>query len=198
MKYIIFGLPGVGKTSVVNGVLERTKIKHIHWGNLSFEVAKRMGLVKDVDELRQLDLDKQKEVRKEVTAEIDKISKEYDDILVETHAAVKTPQGYWPGLSKSTLDRIDFDVFIVLTADPGVIFERRLKDESRWRKDEVTIDSIREAISISKQMAITYSVLCSGTFIEVENRQNDMNHAVDAISELIERGRVSSLDRDIL
>lgn len=188
MKYVIFGVPGVGKTSVVKGVLERTGIKHIHWGDLTMDVALEKGVIKNRDEIRMLNIEQQKDIRKEVSQKIFEISQNHDNVLVETHAAVKTPQGYWPGLSLSTLERFSPDVFIVINAQPEFVFERRLKDTSRWRKDEVTIESVREAMSITTQMVINYAVLTSGTFLEVENKQNDLNFAVDIISELVEVG----------
>ncbi len=188
MKYVIFGVPGVGKTSVVNGVLERTGIEHIHWGDLTMDVALEKGLIKDRDEIRKLNIEQQKDIRKEVSQKIFEISQNHDDVLVETHAAVKTPQGYWPGLSLPTLERFAPDVFIVLNAKPEIVFERRLKDTSRWRKDEVTIENVKEAMSITRQMVINYAVLTSGTFIEVENKQGDLEHAVGIISELVEAG----------
>jgi adenylate kinase len=191
MKYIIFGIPGVGKTSVVEGVIARTGIKHIHWGDLTVEVAAEMKIIKDRDEIRNLNIEKQKEIRKVVAKKIFDISQTEKNILVETHAAVKTPQGYWPGLSIRTLERFTPDVFIVLSASPELIFERRLKDESRWRKDEVTIESVNEALNITREVVVTYAVLTSGTFIEVENKLDDLNYAINIISELIEKGEQS-------
>ena len=188
MKYIVFGLPGVGKTSVINKVIEKTNIHHIHWGDLTMELALKRGFIKNRDEIRNLNIEEQKEIRRGVTKQIYEISLEHPNVLIETHAAVKTPQGYWPGLSLLTLQRFKPDVFIVLSAEPEFIFERRLKDTSRWRRDEVTIQSIKKALDITRQMAINYAVLVSGTFIEVENKQGDIDYAVNIISELIQTG----------
>jgi len=185
MRYIIFGNPGVGKTSVVNGVLKKTGVTHIHWGDLSFEVAKEKELITDKDELRHLDLHTQQEVRKEVTKKILATSEQNENILIETHAAVKTPQGYWPGLSRQTLENLEIDVFIVLSAKPEHIFERRLKDTTRERKDELTIEAVEDALNITNQMAITYAVLSGGTFIEIENKEGDLDYSVNMISKLI-------------
>jgi len=192
MKYIIFGIPGVGKTSVVNGVKLKTKIRHLHWGDMTFETAKKMGLVTNRDELRILDLETQRRLRVVVAKEMMEISKQEPNVLVETHAAVHTPQGYWPGLSINTLEEFKPDCFIYLYARPEHVFERRLKDDTRWRKDETTIDNVTEALNINRVIVVTYAVLVSGTFIEVENKEGELEYAINTISDLIAKGKLDT------
>ncbi len=194
MKYIVFGIPGVGKTSVISSVVEKTAIKHIHWGDLSKEVATKKGLIHDVDELRRLDLNTQIEVKKEVVQEIINSANSGSDVLIETHAAIKTPQGFMPGLDLRTIKALDPDVFVVIESSPELVFQRRLLDESRVRKDDLTIDDVKESLRVTRQMAMTYSVLASGTVVFVDNKEGDVDYAVNKIVELIELGRVSEDD----
>ena len=67
-RVIITGVPGVGKTTVVNGALARLKeegitYESLNFGSFMFEVAQRDGIVKDRDEMRKLDREGQKRLQ---------------------------------------------------------------------------------------------------------------------------------------
>lgn len=191
MLYIVFGVPGVGKTSVIRGLIEKTGIKHIHWGNLANEIATREGLIENIDELRELSLEKQNRVKKLVVGQIIQEAKtSQGDLLIETHAAIKTPQGFMPGMDMRTIQELDPDVFIVIQAKPEIVFQRRLLDESRQRKDDLTIEEVNESLSVTRQMAQTYAVLASGTVFFVENKEDQLEYAIEKLEELIVKGRV--------
>lgn len=192
MKYIVFGVPGVGKTSVMKGVVEKTGINRVHWGDLSKDIAVANNLINDIDELRKLDLESQLKVKEMVVNRIlEESSSASGDMVIETHAAIKTPQGFLPGLEMRTIQRLDPDVFIVVEAKPELVFQRRLLDETRTRKDDLTIDEVEESLRVTRQMAMTYSVLASGTVLFVENKEGDLDYAIGRVTELIEKGRVS-------
>ncbi len=191
MKYVVFGVPGVGKTSVVKEVVSRLNLTHIHWGDLSKEVALKQGLINEVDELRKLDLKQQLQIKELVVQEILNVAKQTDgELIIETHAAIKTPQGFLPGLEMKTIKSLDPDVFIVVEADPELVFQRRLLDKERSRNDDVTIKEVRESLRVTRQMAMTYAVLSSGTVLFVENKENELEFAVDKITKLIKQGLV--------
>jgi len=99
-----------------------------------------------------------------------------------------------PGLDLRTIKALDPDVFVVIESSPELVFQRRLLDESRVRKDDLTIDDVKESLRVTRQMAMTYSVLASGTVVFVDNKEGDVDYAVNKIVELIELGRVSEDD----
>ncbi len=191
MKYVVLGIPGVGKTSVVKGVIDKTGVNHIHWGNLSKKIAMEQGLIENIDELRKLDVDLQRKIKMEVSKEIEKlVKKSSKDILIETHAAIQTTQGYMPGFTLDEIQRVRPDVFLVIEASPEMIFQRRLKDGSRWRKDDLTILDVKDSLAVTRQMAMTFAVLATATVYFVENKEGDLDYAVHKIVELIEAGRI--------
>ena len=74
MKIVhIVGIPGVGKTTVINRALEgldSKKIKYVNFGDYVFEVSKEYG-IKDRDEIRKkLDRETYIEVQKEAARRI--------------------------------------------------------------------------------------------------------------------------------
>lgn len=185
MKYIIFGLPGVGKSSVVNGVVEKTGILKINLGDLLSEIGKELGLIEHRDELRKLNFKLQQKIRKSAVERIINLHEKYGDILLDTHAAIKTRQGYMPGFDNFMLENLNPDVFIVLWAEAEEIAMRRQTDGSRDR-DEDSVSEIKEGIRVTKQMATTYAVLSGATYAEVENRQGQLDASINQIKNLIE------------
>ena len=54
MRMVVTGVPGVGKTSVMEGVAQEKSLKIVNYGTVMFEVAKEQGLVADRDDIRKL------------------------------------------------------------------------------------------------------------------------------------------------
>lgn len=54
---VITGIPGVGKSTITKLALKKTRAKFrlVNFGDLMFEEAVNMGLVKHRDEMRKLD-----------------------------------------------------------------------------------------------------------------------------------------------
>ena len=68
-RVVITGVPGVGKTTVIDGTKEKLKEENIdytsiNFGTCMFEVACEQGKVKNRDEMRKLDQAEQKELQK--------------------------------------------------------------------------------------------------------------------------------------
>ncbi|HEX9804427.1 MAG TPA: adenylate kinase [Candidatus Dojkabacteria bacterium] len=184
MIYVIFGIPGVGKTSVVNEVIHNTGIKQVNMGDLLTQVGVEKGMIETRDELRKLPYRSQQKLRGGVIEKIQFLHEKEKNILIDTHATVKTPQGYMPGFDREMLEKLDPDVFIVLWAQPDAIMARRQEDDSRQR-DEDSRKEIEEGLRLTRQMASIYSVLANATYVEVENIQNNLESAVKNIVDVI-------------
>jgi hypothetical protein len=73
--YIIMGVPGAGKSTVINKFMEKHKEwEVINYGTLMFEIAKKFG-IENRDDMRKSDLDLQKKIQARVGEELSKISK---------------------------------------------------------------------------------------------------------------------------
>ncbi len=101
-KVIITGVPGVGKTTVVNEALKKLSLegveyKSINFGTFMFEVAMNEKIVQDRDQMRTLDRAVQKRLQQRAAQAIAQIQ---GNVLIDTHASVKTPKGYLAGLPR--------------------------------------------------------------------------------------------------
>lgn len=189
MVSVVFGIPGVGKSSVVKKVVKELSIERIHWGNVAFEIAEAKGIVEDVDKLRKQDLRIQKEIQLESADKIASMIAEDPDkhYVIETHAALKTPQGYLPGLNMEIIAKLKPEVFIVYEAEPGHIYHRRMVDPARDRSDDTTLDAVQLNLDTTRYFAANYAVLAPGTLFVIQNREGDLDYAVNMTIKALEK-----------
>ena len=99
-RVIIVGIPGVGKTTVmdkIKDILNSKGIitKYVIFGSIMMKEAEKLG-VKNRDDMRKLPLAQQKKLQITASSEISKIHA--DVLLIDTHLFIKTNDGYWPGI----------------------------------------------------------------------------------------------------
>jgi len=169
-KVIITGVPGVGKTTVVNEALKNLKeegieYQSINFGTFMFEVAKADNIVQDRDQMRTLDRAVQKKLQQSAGQAIAKIT---GNVLIDTHASVKTPKGYLAGLPEWVLREIMPDIIVLVETDDDQILMRRLTDETRARDKEGS-RSIAEHQQFNRSIAAAYAMLTGCTIKMITN-----------------------------
>jgi len=182
---VVTGIPGVGKTTVLNSALEKMEenFKVVNYGDKMLEVAKQLNLVQDRDEMRKLAPEVQRKIQKEAASAIAQEA-ENSNIFVDTHCTIKTPKGYLPGLPKWVLEELKPTQFIIVEATPEEIAGRRSKDETRAR-DADTIEEIREHQEMNRAIAMAYAVFTGATVKIVQNHDNKLEEAVDTLVKAI-------------
>jgi adenylate kinase len=177
---IVTGVPGVGKTTVVNGALARLKEEGISYESLNFgtfmyEVAQQDGIVKDRDEMRKLDRNQQKHLQQMAAHAMAQVA---GNILIDTHASVKTPKGFLPGLPEWVLRELMPDTIILVETDEDQILMRRLSDETRTRDREGS-----RAIALHQQfnrsIAASYAMITGCTIQIVTNADHLLDVAIE-------------------
>jgi len=181
-KVIIVGIPGVGKTTVVSKVVEILKTKKISvsvsiFGSVMFEEAKKKG-IQSRDELRKLPVSEQKELQSMAAKKIASISD--DVVIVDTHAFIATKEGFYPGLPHNVLEILTPDSFIMISARPEEIYNRRMKDTTRNR-DIISIDAIKKELDVTSAMLSTCSILCGSPIKMVLNSEGKVDEAAKGI-----------------
>ena len=64
-------------------------------------------------------------------------------ILIDTHMSVKTPEGFFPGLSDELAKLLKPDAIVLLEYDPKVIIERRKKDLKLKKMESIEVGVVR-------------------------------------------------------
>jgi len=185
-KIVIVGIPGVGKTTVLSKLAEILKSRNktvtvVSFGTVMFEEAKKKG-IKDRDELRKLPMEEQQELQKIAGEVISKLNENV--VIIDTHAFISTPSGFYPGLPEYVLRIIKPANFISLSAKPEEIYNRRMADETR-KRDTVTIDSIKKELAVQDAMLSACSVLSGSPMKPILNREGKVDEAAESVIKAI-------------
>ena len=191
---IVTGVPGVGKTTVLNKLMEMLKEEGIeavvsNFGDYMFKVASEKGLVKHRDEIRKLPLQTQLELQRwAAQAIVRDASEKLGDrgvLIVDTHSVIKTPSGYWPGLPRHVIEELRPDSIVVIEADPELIIARRQRDKTRYREDMGGVEELKELMSMARTAAMASAVLTASSVFIVENPEGRPEEAARRILELV-------------
>ncbi len=178
MRVVIAGVAGVGKSTVLELVSKRSQYDVVNYGTLMFEMAKEINLIENRDQLRKLPVDTQINLQKKASAAIGKM----DNVIIDTHMSIKSPDGYLPGLPEWVLRELRVSAFYLVEANPDLILERRIRDSSRTR-DKDTRDDIMEHQNVNRYFAVSYSVYSGATVMFVNNPEGKPEEAADRILE---------------
>jgi len=189
MIAVIFGIQGVGKSTLVKTVIEkRPNIKRLYWGEMALNEAKKQGLVEKIDEIRTLTVPVQKKLQKIVGKEIsDTINNDRSkDYIIETHAALKTKQGFMPGFTKEMLEEIKPDIFVVIESHAMDIYHRRIFDTERKRDHDKSVKEIQLNLDATRWFASNFCIATGANLLIVENIEDNVNVAVDTVVEALD------------
>ncbi len=182
MRIIVTGVPGVGKSTVMDGVSKNTGMKIVNYGDVMLEMAKTMG-VKNRDEIRKLPAEKQREIQKKAGEELGKM----DNVIIDTHMSIKTPSGYLPGLPEWVLREIRPSMLVLIEANPNDIYSRRNRDDTRLR-DMESADDIRIQQDLNRSFASACAVISGATVVIVKNEEGKVDKAVEDLVRMIKHG----------
>ncbi|MHA1238072.1 MAG: adenylate kinase [Candidatus Odinarchaeia archaeon] len=167
---IIGGVPGSGKTTICKRVEKESDIKVFNLGDVIYNISKKMfpDKIKVREDTRKIPLHQYFKIQVEA-AKLIKEAKE--DKVVDTHLALKTPRGYYPGLPQEVLKILSPEAIILIETDPEEIIRRREKDREagvRASRDKENIAEIEEHQQINKLYGVAYSASC-GCYLKIIN-----------------------------
>ena len=176
------GIPGVGKTTLLSKIVEIIKshdksVNVLSFGTLMFEIAKENGL-KERDDLRKLPLKEQQNLQKIVAEKIAALTDEI--VIIDTHAFINSPEGYYPGLPEHVLKIIKPTNFVSVSAKPEEIYNRRMKDDTRNR-DKITLINIKKELEYQTGMISACAVITGSPVRHILNDEGKVDEAVDKI-----------------
>ena len=175
MMVIVVGVPGVGKTSVINEAKKYLKyeFKVVNTGDIMFELAKEKYNINNRDEIRKkLTFEQQKEIQKEAIKRIKEMEKE-NDIILDTHLVIESYEGYIPGMLREYAEILKPDGIAVIISDPDKVFVRRLKDIQIRGRD---IENLKR-IEIQQNLTIYFTTIFMfeySTIVEVINNEEGL------------------------
>ncbi len=179
MRTVVTGVPGVGKTSVMEGVAKEKGFLIVNFGTVMFEVAKAEGLIEHRDELRKLKVEQQKHIQEKAAEKIH----EMGNVIVDTHCTIKTHGGYYPGLPEWVLRKLEPDRILLVEASVEEIAHRRGRDKTRTR-DADSEAEIDEHQMINRYVAMAYATISGASVKIVFNHDNGLDAAIKEVLEI--------------
>tara|TARA_B100001179_G_C18361443_1_gene305075 strand:- start:28 stop:618 length:591 start_codon:yes stop_codon:yes gene_type:complete len=180
---VIVGIPGVGKTTVIEKLVEYLTTLDIKsnisvFGSVMLDEAKKIG-IKNRDELRTLSVKEQKKLQISAANKISNLK--YPFIFVDTHLFITTSEGYCPGLPFDILNSLSPDQIILVEAKPEEIVERRNTDITR-KRDNLSIDEIIYELNLGRSMLSSSAVISGATIKTVNNNNDDIENTIMEIT----------------
>ena len=177
---IITGVPGVGKSTVIDAAQKAKGYKVVVFGTEMFNVAQAKGLVKSRDEMRKLDPAVQREIQEQAGHAIAAMG----DVIVDTHCTIKTPMGFLPGIPAWVAQALRPKQFILVEASPKEIVGRRNNDPTRAR-DADSEEAIAAHQAMNRSAAMTVATLTGATVAIVVNADNKVEQTRDQILRIL-------------
>ncbi len=151
----------------------------INYGDRMLETAREQGLVDDRDEMKQLDTETYKELQMDAAESIVEDAEE-QDVLVDTHAAIKTPFGFIPGLPRWTLENLEPSKLIIIDADSEAIFSRSQGDDDREREHD-SVEDVELYRQVAREMAAAGAVHTGAYLQVIQNREGKAEKAAEEL-----------------
>lgn len=182
---VVTGVPGSGKTTVLEKALAQLKAQKViysvlNYGDVMLELMRERERIRDRDDMRKVPADRYREIQREAAKRIARASK-WGPVIVDTHCLVKKPEGYYPGLPRWVLEELRPESIVIIEAKPEEISGRRARDASRRRDKEVTRE-IEEHQLMNRATAAAYAAFSGAAVKIIKNKDKGLN---EAVSEMI-------------
>jgi adenylate kinase len=183
---VVTGIPGVGKTTVLNELQNLAKenkynLTVLNFGTVMNEIMRDLGKEMHRDDMRQQSIEAQKKAQELAASEIANRSAR-GTTIVDTHMFIRTGSGLWAGLPQNVLQRLAPRLLVLVEADPEQIATRRKNDTDR-KREQALADDIMFDLEWSRAIAAS-SLVATGAPVKVI--RNDTGRQKQAAQELFQ------------
>ncbi|MGZ5520956.1 MAG: adenylate kinase [Halobacteriota archaeon] len=177
---VLTGVPASGGTTVTKKAIEKLErqgqpFKMVTYSDVMLDEALRSGWVKVRDDIRKLEPVQQRELQKIAARAIAQMAT--TALVVDTHATVRTPRGYLPGLPTWVLDELKPELILIVETAPNEIIRRRNADKSRQR-DAQDAMAVQQHQDVNKAICMAYAAYSGATVKILQNPDGKLDQAV--------------------
>ncbi len=188
MTVILTGIPGVGKTTILNELQKLAKEKGIkltvlNYGTVMNELFKKYGRKIGRDEIRQQQVSIQKKIQ-DRAARILARKIRNPITIIDTHMFIRTKTGLWSGLPESVLSRLKPSLIVLVEASPEEIAERRRSDTTRMR-DDLVVEEVKFDLEWSRATASACAVSTGAPIKIISNKTGKQREAAEELFKLM-------------
>jgi len=188
LTVILTGIPGVGKTTILNELQNLAKEKEIklavlNYGTVMNELFKKYGRKISRDEIRRQQISVQKKIQ-DRAAQILVRKMRSPITIIDTHMFIRTKTGLWSGLPESVLSRLKPSLIVLIEAPPEEIAKRRRSDTTRMR-DDLTMEEVRFDLEWSRATASACAVYTGAPVKIISNKTGKQREAAEELLKLM-------------
>lgn len=181
---LVSGVPGVGTSTIAaETVSDLDDHRLFNFGDAMLEAAMTQGIAESRDELSGLSASERGALQRYAAGYVRDEASE-GPIVVTTNFAVRTAEGYVPGLPDPVLYEMGPDRLVVVEAEPETVAERRKEGEYR-DYPEPTASGIRFHQRMNRTAAFVYSSRSSATVHHVSN-EGGIEDAAEKLGTVLE------------
>ncbi len=186
-KVVIVGIPGVGKSTVVNKILDfmsaqKLRADVVNYGTVMMEEASKLHGVKSRDDMRKLPVEDQRKLQVYAASKISSIQEEF--VIIDTHLFIATREGFWPGMPMDVLQALKPTHLVLVSAATSDILNRRKNDDTRSREPG-TIDTLQSELEAAKILLFASSLVCGCPALVVNNGNGQVDATARDIIEAV-------------
>jgi len=184
--FLFSGVPGVGKTSIVNSVAEKFQLPVFHFGGVLFDLIKKeFPQINSIDDIRrELNYDQYTDLQIQAATSIAAQTPEHKIII--SHLSIATSTGFVPGFPKKITKILRPTTIFIIEAPAEEIMDRRQADKTR-RRGHYLEDQIDFHQNHNRALAAAYSFANGHNIYPIRNEQNSIEEAIIQTSDIIEQ-----------
>lgn len=182
---VVSGVPGVGSSQICSGARRELGDGYalVNVGDVMLEAAAIEGLATSREELAALSVRDHTLIQRRAGEEIRRRGRDRS-LIVDSRFMVRTPQGFLPGFSTTTLSDVRPDLLVSVEADPETTVERR--DESAYREyPEEPATMVEFHQQLNRAAAVNYATQTDATIMPISN-EGAVENAVESLVRVIE------------
>ena len=185
---ILTGIPGVGKTTILNELQKLAEEKGIkltvlNYGTVMNELFEKYDRKISRDEIRRQQISVQKKIQ-DRAAQILARKMRSPITIIDTHMFIRTKTALWSGLPESVLSRLKPSLIVLVEAPPEEIARRRRSDTTRMR-DDLTMEEVRFDLEWSRATASACAVSTGAPVKIISNKTGMQREAAEELFKLM-------------
>jgi adenylate kinase len=177
---VLTGVPASGGTTVTKKAIEKLErqgqpFQMVTYSDVMLDEALQRGWVKARDDIRKLEPVQQRDLQKIAARAIAEMAT--TALIVDTHATVRTPRGYLPGLPTWVLDELKPEIILIVETAPDEVIRRRNADKSRQRDAQNSV-AVQQHQDVNKAICMAYAAYSGATVKILQNPDGKLDEAV--------------------
>jgi adenylate kinase len=187
---VVTGIPGVGKTTVLNELVDiahqnKVDLAVLNYGTIMNEIMRDLGKELHRDDMRVQTIETQRKVQELAANEINNRASEHKVLVIDTHMFIRTSAGMWAGLPQNLLQKLRPQVLVLIETDPEQIADRRMSDSER-RRDQTLSSEIAFDLEWSRATAAASAVTTGAPVKIIRNEPGKQKQAALDLYQVIQ------------